>query len=85
MIDGSMFHLKSKKLNGEKADTMNLDTYKFVTKDLPYPMGIHPKNTLILNSSDRPCIEKLAKNDLLNDNAIKTLQNLSIPLQQAIV
>ena len=73
MIDGSMFHLKSRKLDGEKADTMNLDTYKFVTKELPYPMGIHPKNMLTLNSNDIPCIEKLAKNDLLNEDAVKML------------
>jgi hypothetical protein len=47
-----------------------METYKFVTKELPYFLGIHPKNILTLNPFDYPYIEKLAKYDLLNEESI---------------
>jgi hypothetical protein len=85
LMDGSLVHLKSKKLSGDKNETMYMDTYKYLTRELPYLMGIHPKNMLILSPFETPCIEKLAKNDLLSENAVRNMLNLSIPLQQTVM
>lgn len=62
-----------------------MEAYKFLTKELPYILGIHPKNHLTLNPYDYPCIEKLAKYDLLHEDSVQGIHHLSIPIQQAIL